>query len=79
MMPAIGIDEKISKILSALLMYRDPDAEDIKCAIDSILHLIEEDRAARECCKAEREACAEIAEAWVDDRSEDRAQDPRPL
>lgn len=57
MVPAIGLDERISEIMSALLAYREPDTEDVRCAIDSILELIEE----------EREACAKIADEEAQD------------
>lgn len=67
-MPAIGTDEKISEILSALLAYRKPDTEDVRCAIDSIMRLIEEERA----------ACEKIADdVWKAAEFYDRRQNAR--
>jgi len=65
MMPAIGMDERISEILSALLCYREPDSEDVRCAIDGILKLIEEDRAKRECCEDVKRGCVRLADQFT--------------
>jgi len=45
-MPAIGLDERVSEILSDLLCYCEPDSEDVRLTIGRIVALVEEERAA---------------------------------
>jgi hypothetical protein len=48
---------------------RHPWSEGMIAAIErAIIEAIEEDRKTRECCKAEREACAQIAEEQADEQ-----------